>query len=557
VSANIVHEIAAHYGLPIMVSRILVNRGFDTMEKADEYLGYTVQAVDPMAILGVPEAIQRIRWAIDNEEQILVYGDYDVDGITGAAIMWSYLHQYDPSGERIRYFVPDRMRDGYGLTVKGINRLASEGFDGLVITVDNGISAHDAVSLANSLGQFDVVITDHHNVPKKGPPDTWVVNPRIGDQYPIMSGAGVAHMVCCALETQKETERGVDWLMDLAAIGTVADMCSLTGINRTIVKFGLEILNESPRLGLWKLISANGRDPEERITTETIGFTIGPCLNAAGRIDNPTKCVELLVTDDDDKAEEIARWLVQVNEERRTKSSDTGNKADEIAEKILKKSPENKVLIVTSKDFHVGVVGLSASNVTQKYDMPALLLTETEDGMLKGSARSVDGFNILEALTGAADLMENFGGHAAAAGMSFKKENLPAIQKVLNEYGKNLVRPDVKVVPFDADVKLSVINRKLVEQLEIFEPCGMGNPSIQFKTSGLMVINSKLVGKKSKDHLSVELAQGGNDIRGIGFFMKDKFPLPTDVPVTAIYKPSLNTFAGRTSVQMMLKDISW
>lgn len=556
-------QIARQFGVSLLAAGILVARGHDTMDKVAEFLGHTTPVFDPMSVFGVVDAIARIFWALDNGQRILVYGDYDVDGITSSALLYSYLRQYNPDRKVIDFFVPDRVKDGYGLTEKGVQRLADEGFNGLVVTVDNGISAYDAVELAKKNGLFQVIITDHHALPIDKPlPQTWLVNPQIYDQYPMMSGAGVAHMICSAMEMQRPTAKGVDWLADLAAIGTVADMMNLTGPNRPLVRYGLHLLNEKCRLGVEELLMANKFDfAKDRITTETIGFKIGPPMNAAGRIDNPTRCVELLVTEDPNEGKEIAEWLVDMNAKRREVSGSATDEALAQAAAQLAVNPEIKVLVLTSKDFHPGVVGLAASKVVEEYHRPAILLAEKDDGMLSGSARSIPGFSVKALLDNNRAHVPGLdgGGHAGAAGMHFHSQYLDIFRVEADKFFEAVMGGLVEVgVRFDATVSFGMLSHRLIDELRIFEPCGMGNETIMFRTVECEVFAEKPVGA-DKSHLKATFVENGRKIDAIGFGLASHLDRLKDQRegLTVYYKPDTNVFMGRSNLQLMLKDIGY
>lgn len=556
-----IQKICSQFELSPLVGTILYNRGFNNEDLVAEYLGFKTKKFNPLEVIGVTDAVARILWALDNGERILVYGDYDVDGMTSSAILYSYLAQYSEDRERINYYVPDRILDGYGLTEKGIRRLAETGFEGLVVTVDNGISAYHEVELAKNLGKFEIVITDHHDLPTDKPvPQTWLINPKQGNQFPEMSGAGVAHMLCCALEKTRPTPRGVNWLMDLVAVGTVADMCPLIGINRSLVKYGLKVLNNKLRVGLYSLLNVSGHNFKDQINSETIGFKIGPCLNAAGRIDNPTQCVELLITDNMKYADDIAFNLYELNEKRKELSRDTAKKADEIARKMLENKPDTGVFIIQSKDFHPGIVGLVANKMVEKYNAPVLMMHEDENGNLKGSARTTLDFDIREGLANSSELLGKWGGHSGAAGLSVTKENVRALEESLSaQFLVNRKRDEILRHRFDAEVSLKMMTYTLLEELQLFEPTGMSNPPVYFRTSGLEVTYSKMVGKtEPKEHMQLRVKKDGFEMKGIYFFAPHMYPLPTDRPIVVCYKPCINEFPpGRKNIEMMVKEVFW
>lgn len=462
--------------LPALVCSVLASRGYDTPEKAQSVCGKGDTLSNPMLLSGMQQAVERIHTAIQENERILVFGDYDVDGVTATALLYIWL---EAAGADVYYKLPNREEEGYGLNPSVVHLAQRKGVQ-LIITVDNGISAVAAVDAANEIG-IDVVVTDHHLPQKELPKAVAIVDPLLpGDKSPCksLSGAGVAFKLVCALE-QVNPEDMLLFYSDLAAIGTVADIMQMTGENRRLVKAGLDLLHDTDRPGLAALMKTSGVNTNE-ITSEKISFALAPRLNAAGRMDNANLALQLLLSDEEDAAQELAQALEEKNTERQkieqeiTKQVLANIRADESYQ-------EDRVLVVWGENYHSGVVGIVASRVVEQMGKPTILISVDEKGEGKGSGRSVDGFSLYNAIDSCAALLLRHGGHAFAAGLSIRKENLPQFRKEINAWA-NENYPVMEAAPLrvDAAITLGRISINDVAALETLAPFGNGNPSPLF-----------------------------------------------------------------------------
>lgn len=462
-------------GAPTLLARVLLARGLDTPEKAMTLLMGDEAMSDALQLRDMDRAAARIQRAIDTEEQIVVYGDYDVDGVTATALLFEYLRGM---GANVRCMLPSREGDGYGLSDKAIDTLAQKGVS-LVITVDNGISAGQQAARAREKG-IDLVITDHHLPPDPLPDAAAVVDPvRPDDASPFkgLSGAGVAFKLCAALGGCAPEDL-LELCGDLAAIGTVADVMPLTGENRTLVKAGLAALRNTERPGLLALLEAAGIEPEQ-LTADSISFGIAPRLNAAGRMGSAGLALRLLLCEDEDSAQGMAARLTELNQQRQ--AAERGIMEQVSAQLAAQPALlRQRILVLWGEGYHAGVIGIVASRLAERYGRPALLITLSgEEG--KGSGRSVAGVNLHAALSACAPLLLRYGGHALAAGLSIRRENLEAFRTAINEWAARehpiLTPPPLQL---DTPVRLSELTVEAVRSLDYLAPCGTGNPDPLF-----------------------------------------------------------------------------
>ncbi len=470
-----IKALSSALGLPELVCGVLASRGMDTPQKAQEFISGGEGLSSPGLLYGIREAADRIRRAVESGERIAVFGDYDVDGVCATALMYSYLESI---GAEVYYKLPNRADEGYGLCCSAVDLIASKGIT-LIITVDNGVSAAKEIAYAKSLG-VDVVVTDHHIPPQTLPEAAAVVDPQIPqDESPCKSlaGVGVAFKVACAVE-EAQPEELLDWYGDLVAVGTIADIMNLTGENRAIVRRGLELLQESPRPGLQALIEAAGL-ADRQLTAENVSFGLAPRMNAAGRMDDATIALRLLLSDDEEEAAELAGELEKYNQERQ-------HTEREIVEQIaarLDMDPQlasRRVLVVWGEGYHQGVIGIVASRLVERYGRPAIVFSiDAEEA--KGSGRSVPGFSLYEAISACSDLLIRFGGHDAAAGMSIRCDQLEAFAAAINDYAARRY-PVMEIPPLQADlpIRLDTLSTAAVEALSALEPFGRGNPQPLF-----------------------------------------------------------------------------
>lgn len=455
------------------------------------------------------KAVERIRKAIANKERIMIFGDYDVDGISGTAIL---VHTLKLMGARVSYRLPHRVEDGYGLSDKFIKEFATLGVN-VVITVDCGISCKNQIELAASFG-MDVIISDHHTIPEAIPDKAYaILHPmQPGCSYPFkgLTGAGVAYKLASALITDalstEEREKYLYALLDLASLGTVADLGPLQDENRIIVKYGLEALQKTKWQGLNYLKTYAGILPNTKLDINAIGFRLGPRINAAGRIDHPYYALQLLLHDkEDERAKLLAEHLENLNHKRQQMVMDA---LTELEEKHLLQQ-ENKIAIAWSPSWHVGILGLLASKIVDKYNKPAMILQDFGE-YLVASGRCGDNFNMVEALTKHSHHLQNFGGHAQAAGFTISKEKIHLFAEEMNRYAEEILKNSQpkRDLMIDCELQEEDINENFLHFLEQMEPFGTGNDEPRFLLRNLSVYNLKKVGKESQHlHFQVQSKQ--------------------------------------------------
>ncbi len=477
-----------------VIDKLLSNRGLIEKEQIERYLKTSLKKGlhNPFLMKGMEEAVDRIEKAIKNREKIMIFGDYDVDGITGTAIMFHILKKLNA---RVSYRVPHRVEDGYGLSNAYIEEFAKLGVT-LLITVDNGISCKEQVDLASEKN-IDVIITDHHTIPEDFPDKAYaVLHPLQKDcPYPFkgLTGAGVAYKLASALITShfKGEDRNINIFdfLDLASMGTVADLGPLIGENRIIVKYGLEALKNTNWPGLGYLKKHAGIDENTKMDVSVIGYKLGPRINAAGRIDNPYYSLQLLLHDKfDEKAKLLASHLETLNQKRQKMVIDA---MEDMNKNHGEKNKNKKIFIAWDKNWHVGILGLLASRTVEKYNIPAMIMQDMGNELI-GSSRSPETFNLVKALTENSDLLKNFGGHTQAAGFTVPKENLEEFVERLYKYaethGEESKESDLEI---DCELKEEDIDNRLMKFLKDMEPFGIGNTQPIFLMRNLIPTNIK------------------------------------------------------------------
>lgn len=542
-------------GLTPILSQILNNRGLTEKKAVETFLyGSIGDLYDPFLLEDMDKAVRRINKAINNHEKILVFGDYDVDGITSTTLIYRYFKE--TFNYQVDFYLPDRQKEGYGLNIEAIKGFCQKKYD-LLLTVDCGITAIEEVAYAITNG-LDVIVTDHHQPGDIIPEALAIINPhRKNDKYPYkyLAGVGVAFKLCQALEysiSGKYISEHLLNLIDIVTLGTVADIVALTGENRFIVKKGLELINNTHNLGLRKLIDKVGLANKD-ISTGHISYIIAPHLNAAGRVSDPEVCVELLITDDPDKAEHIAAELNMTNKERQELEQRILDEAKEMVENQINLE-EEKAIILASKNWNYGVIGIVASRLVELYYRPTILIAIDQEGEGKGSCRSINGLNIYQALNECSHYLKGFGGHKMAAGLTIAPGALSdfknSFNKVVNDY-----LDDGDFIPelgLDALLQQEDINIKLYKDLYLLEPYGMGNPRPKFMLNNVRINKAYVVGK-NKNHLSFSLDSG---IRGIGFGYGDKLSEFYNQKLDLAFHLDLNEWNGKTEVQLCLEDFS-
>ncbi len=534
------------FGITELIAKILVNRGYDTVEAANAFLRPELSGLhDPFLLHDMDKAIERLMQAIDSGQKIIVYGDYDVDGMTSTAIMTWAL---ELMGANVDYFVPSRFSDGYGPNLANYQKLAAEGMQ-LLVTVDNGVSGKDEIAWLMAQG-IDVIVTDHHELPEELPVATAIVHPRHPEgSYPFggLSGAGVAFKVVSAL-----LEEPADEVLDLAALGTVADVMSLTDENRIIVKQGLESLKLDPRPGVAALLAAAGTQLSD-IDSSTIGFTIAPRLNALGRLENATTGVQLLLMDEPEEAKPLADHVNALNQERQQLVTKITTAAQEQAAQLS----EDPVLVVAGENWHEGVLGIVASKLVEQTGKPTIVLNVNGDEM-KGSGRSVAAFDLFTALDGHRDLMTTFGGHASAAGMTVPTNNLTALRAALRDEAaqQQLATAQKADMQIATTVTAADFTKENFDNLQVLAPFGEGNPEPLFMLDlrGVNQVKTMSEGKHLRfiaqtdtDQLPVVAFGWGNQASALaGHFSS----------LQIVGTMSQNSYRGNISYQLMLRDMS-
>ncbi len=504
-----------------LLAGILAARGITDPTEALTLLAGEEELSDPMLLTDMDKACARILEAIDKEQTIVVYGDYDVDGVTATALLYQHLKGM---GASVKCMLPSREGDGYGLSKNAIQSIHDKGCQ-LIVTVDNGISALEEAEFAASLG-VDLIVTDHHLPHDALPKAVAVVDPRRADDHsPFkgLCGAGVAFKLCAALDGCPPEEM-LDYCGDLAAVGTVADVMPLTGENRTLVKAGLKLLQQTDRPGISALLEEVGLEGKP-ITAENVSYAIAPRINAAGRMDNAVTALQLVLCEDEERAAELAHKLNEINVARQ----ETEQEIVKAAQQQLDAEPailEDRVILIWGRDWHPGVIGIVASRLVEKTGRPVIVVSVDEHGEGKGSGRSVQGFNLHQCIASCEDILLRFGGHAMAAGLSVREENLPELRRRLNEWAARecavLFTPPLEC---DLSIHLDRITVESVRRLEQLAPYGAENPTPVFVLEKAVIdgIFSVSEGK----HCRLRLRQGNASIYAVWFGMP-----PEQLPYT-------------------------
>ena len=550
---TLIKELSKSLNVSPIVAAILTSRGYDTEESANKFLNPKYEHLhEPNLLKGMETAVHRILQAIENKEKILIWGDYDVDGTTGTTVLRKAL---EILGAETGFHVPHRFTEGYGINIPMLEKAKERDYK-LVISVDCGITSFEPVAWAKENG-LDFIITDHHLAKEKGNPDAFaVINPnQEGCEYPDknLAGVGVAFKLAHALLREKGREKIVPHFLKVVAIGTVADVMNLTGENRAIVSIGLQDLPKTVNYGLKALMEVS--DCRAEMTSYHIGFRIAPRINAAGRMDAARNVVELLEADSFERAKELAEYLNNKNLERQKVQLDITQKALLESDGVTDKN----FVVVSGKNWHRGVIGLAASRIAEKLYRPTIVISVDDEGMGHGSARSISDYHLLKGLDSCADLFENYGGHAAAAGMRIKEENIPLLQEKMDKHAtKKLTDEDLTPkVKIDANVSSSTLGLQLVEELKQLEPFGMGNPKPVFATSDLIISDEPWVMKEK--HLKLKLAdEDGKQFEAVWWDgvekSKDK-GVGIDQIVQIAYTPEENNWKGNRNLQLIIKDI--
>ncbi len=548
-------NLSARFGLPRVIAVILANRKINTELAVKNYIVKPMSCIhNPMLMKDMQKAAQRLKSAVEKKEKIVIYGDYDVDGITSTSLLYMFLTSL---GADVSYYIPDRIGEGYGINIMAINKLIKEKTD-LVVTVDCGITAVGEAEFARLAG-LDMIITDHHTCKEKIPNAFAVVNPKQPDcEYPFkeLSGVGVAFKLVLAvtMEMGGSTNECFRKYCDIAAIGTIADVVPLTDENRVIVDRGLQRLADTNLVGV-KMIFEIAGVLGKPITGDTVAFALSPRLNAAGRLGSAQTAVELMLETDEKKAYETALRLNEDNRKRQLTEQEIFNDAMAMIRQD-KDFEKKKVIVLAKEGWHHGVIGIVASRINDRFYKPCILITY-ENGVGKGSGRSIAGFNLFDALSAVSDDLVDFGGHAIAAGLSINTDKLADFEKDINDYAKKVLKPedmiphitvDTRISPFDVTLE----NAKMLLKLE---PYGMGNRKPVFSINGVKIAYISQMGNENK-HLRLRLVSQNKYINAVGFGMGEYFDsFKTDDTVDIAFMMEVNCYQGMEQVQVRLLDM--
>lgn len=548
---DVIKKLTQETAQPELLCQILAARGLTTPAAITHFVQDNPALDDPMLLAGMPQAVERIRQALQDGERICVYGDYDCDGVTATALLVSYLQTV---GSDVIYYVPSREREGYGLNTAAIDMLLGQKVE-LIVTVDNGISAHEEIAHANAIG-IDVVVTDHHTPRDTLPPAVAVVNPHRADcpsRFKDLAGVGVAFKLVCALEDiGPGDDELLEYYSDFVTLGTIADVVPLTGENRTIVRYGLSRLPETQNPGLTALITVSGLR-ERVLTSESVAFGIIPRINAAGRIGAADDVIELLLTDDEESAAEIAETINEQNVER--KKIEDGILTE--IENMLQNNPDilkKRILVVAGNNWHHGVVGIVSAKLVERYDRPCIILSIDGDEA-RGSGRSVKGFSLIEAISACSEHLTRYGGHNQAAGMTVPRQYLQEFDDALQRYA----RENYEIMPLpelaaDCSLSLADLTVQNISQLERLEPFGAENETPLFHLAGLVI--EGIYPTNDRKHIRIRFAGKNGSFYAIYFGVSDTvFPYQAGDTVDIMAKISVQEYNGKTQLSVKLSDL--
>lgn len=548
---ELVKQIVSDFGVPSMVAMLLSIRGIDTYEEIQRFLYDEDEFDDPFLLVDMDKATERIFLALGNKERICIYGDYDADGVTSTALLYSYLKSLKAD---VTYYIPSRETEGYGMNIGAVDKIASTGAT-LIITVDNGVSATEQINYAKSLG-IDTVVTDHHTPPEILPNAVAVVNPHRADcmsEFKLLSGVGVVFKLIMAMEDEHlDISNLLDKYSDIASLGTIGDIVSLTGENRIIVKNGIKKIKSLHNKGISALLDTAGIKGNNKLTAGKISFTIVPRINACGRLALSEKSVELLLTDDDIIANEIANELSEDNKIRQ-------NIEKEILEEVLEKIENNphlkykRIMVISGENWHQGVIGIVASKIKDIFGKPVIIITIDGENA-KGSGRSIEGFSLIDAITFCKDLLPHFGGHPMAVGLSIKTADIEEFSIMVNSYAKSFGQMPLPTLKIDCKLNPKVLSVELAKQISSLEPFGAGNPTPVF---GLYKMELKAVipvgGGK---HLRLSFQREDTLINAMLFFTTPKqFPYCIGDVLDLAVTIDINEYNNKQSLSVIVKDI--
>lgn len=575
-----VDTLARAAGVSQTMAKLLYSRGYETLEQVKAFLNQEEACLhDPYLLRDIEPAVARITLALERGERIAIYGDYDVDGVTSVSLLYLYLKS---KGADIGYYIPSRSREGYGLSKPAIDRLHEKNVD-LMITVDTGITAIEETAYAKELG-IDTVVTDHHECREILPDVCAVVNPhRADDAYPFkeLAGVGVVFKLICALEMAECRKQGLSQIdgvrrvcreyADLVAIGTIADVMPIVDENRLIVSLGLSLLEKTTRPGLRALIDATAagknttvkRSKPRKINSSYIGFVIAPRMNAAGRVSNASIAVELLLSEDAARAQELAQELCELNTARQVEENRIAEQAYKKIEQTLD-AKNDRVIVIEDDSWQQGIIGIVSSRITERYGLPSILISfdgatrgfPSLDDVGKGSGRSIKGMNLVEALIDSEELLVRFGGHELAAGLSVRRCNIDAFRERINRYAAAHLSEDAMCVSIDADceVEMRELTMTLAQEIAMLEPFGVANavPNLLLRSAKL----NKVIPMGGGKHTKLILEKDGREMSAVWFNMNAvELPFELSDTVDVLFQLNVNEFQNEVSLQMLVQDM--
>ena len=543
---------AQTYGVPFFLAMLMNIRGLDDAAHLREFLGEGEPLSDPFLLKDMDKAAARITRAVDNMEKIAVYGDYDADGVTSTAMLYSYL---ETRGADVIFYIPQREGEGYGMNIGAVEYLKEQGVS-LIVTVDNGISSVQEVARANELG-IDVVVTDHHR-PQEILPDAVAVvdayRPDDTSPYKHFSGVGIAFKLLMALEDGAgDIEDLLEAYSDLAAIGTIGDIVPLTGENRTLIRAGLERLSQSDRPGVQALLE-NAGIAGKALTSTNVAFTLVPRINATGRMGAPERAVRLLISGYEEEAEVLSEEICADNEERRRVEAEIAEAA--FADIEAKGYMKDRVVVVDGENWHHGVIGIVASRVTERCGKPCMIISRGETEA-KGSGRSIEGFSLFEAICACGDLLIKFGGHPMAAGITLKPENIEAFRKRINQYAaEHFPQMPTQTVTLDCKLNPAALSVSMAQSLTQLEPFGNGNPQPVFGLFNMELSTVTPVG--GGGHLRLTLEKNGAVITAMRFNTKpEELPYHIGDKIDLAVQLEAREFRGQPSLTVIVRDMKF
>ncbi len=560
-----VTQLSQELKLSPLVAQVLISRGLNSAAEARAFLSARLTDLfDPSQLPGVDQAVDRITAAIKDKRRITIYGDYDVDGVTATSVLW---HCLSLAGATVDYYIPCRMEEGYGLNSNAIRQLHTEDPGRLLVSVDCGIASVDEAAIAEELG-LELIVTDHHHIGPELPSASCLVHPRLpGTNYPFgdLCGVGVAFKLAWAIcqrlgDGKKASPRMREFLksaVGLTAIGTVADVVPLVKENRVFVRYGLQSIRENPSLGLKALMAVSKLADKPQLTAEDVGFGLAPRINAAGRLGQARLAVELLTTSDPQRAVSLADYVDQLNTNRRT----VERRIFKGAKEIVERHPEwqdHPILVLADHDWHPGVIGIVASRVAEHYEKPTVLIALRDDGTGQGSARSWAGFDLYAGIAACAEYLIGFGGHKAAAGLRIDSRHIDKFRMNLAHWTEaNFSHQESdSALQVDAEVLLSEITRRAVEELNHLGPFGEANPMPQFAATNVELVEPPRTMGEGDRHLSIRVRQHQTVLRAVAFGRGEWAEEIAAVRgrLSVSFAPVINAFRGFERVELRLID---